>query len=357
MAKIEDVSVSARRVFVMDDSPFALELTQTALAEAGIEVTTGRDLADLSRLDNARFDLVLMDVEMPEAYGDDIAGWLRTQGHSSPVYLISSLPREELAARAEQCGVHGYIEKALGIDAVVAKVMDLLGVAAIGPTVAPTLLAATFHSGASGRVRRAEGAIARGDAHAAAAELHTLAGEASLLGVPTVAAAAAAARHAALAASAESQLTLALAVGPTLVALDEALTAAAGTARVERPAHVPGPADSRSMRILLLDDSELYRSALMSMLEDSGFEVVEARRLSEARHRMHDGVYAVAVLDLQLEDGHGSDLIPELRQHARGTRLILLSADEIVASEADVVLSKSLDPDELVRRIAEIARS
>ncbi len=355
MAKIRDVSVSARRVFVMDDSPFALELTQTALAEAGVEVTTGRDLADLSRLDGARFDLVLMDVEMPEAYGDDIAGWLRSQGHTSPVYLISSLPREELAARAEQCGVHGYIEKALGIDAVVAKVMDLLGLADFGPTVAPNLLAATFHSGAIGRIRRAEGAIARGDAHAAASELHTLAGEASLLGVPSVASAAAAARAAAIGASAETQLTLALAVNPTLVALDEALRAAADQARVERPA--PAPADSRGARILLLDDSELYRSALMMMLEDSGFEVVEARRLSEARHRMHDGVYAVAVLDLQLEDGHGSDLIPELRKHARGTRLILLSADEIVASEADVVLSKSLDPDELVRRIAEIARS
>ena len=109
--------------------------------------------------------------------------------------------------------------------------------------------------------------------------------------------------------------------------------------------------------VLIVDDHPAFRAAARALLEDAGFEVVEARRLSEARHRMHDGTFAVAVLDLQLEDGRGSDLIPELRQHARGTRLILLTADEIVASEADVVLSKSLDPDELVRRIAEIARA
>jgi DNA-binding response OmpR family regulator len=94
----------------------------------------------------------------------------------------------------------------------------------------------------------------------------------------------------------------------------------------------------------------------MGLLEDAGYVVVEARRLAEARHRMRDGHFDLAILDLQLDDGSGIDLIPELRQHAPGTRLLLLSGQDSIPHNADLMLPKSIDPAELLKRIDQLLR-
>lgn len=334
-----------KRVFVMDDSAFALELARTALAEAGIVAVCGRDLQDLAKLPGANADLILMDVEMPEAFGDDVASMLGGET-SVPVYLLSSLPGEELERRARECGAAGYIEKQLGIAGVVAYVRSVLGVEGPSTIEVPTRLIAELVSTANGRIRRAEGAFERNDPSAAGMELHTLAGEAALLGLLDVARAASAGRTV----TSEGREAFEAA----LVVLRKELEAAAKVANVARPAAVAAALG----RVLLLDDSELYRSVMMSMLEDAGFEVVEARRLSEARHRMRAGTYDVAVLDMQLEDGHGHELIGELREHVPGVRIVLLSADaqDAAARGADLALSKLQEPGDIVKAIGGLAR-
>lgn len=338
-----------KRVFVMDDSPFALELTRGALAAAGLEVTCARDLHALPRLDRDTFDLVLMDVEMPEAFGDDVATMFVGDGRA-PVYLLSSLPGPELEQRARECGATGYIEKQLGIAGVVACVRSILGVDGAPAVDVPSRVVEELLSAAVGRIRRAEGALARGEPTAAAAEMHTLAGEAALLGLGDVARAAAACRAVAQSEAGRTGLAgFAAAVEALRARLDES----AGAAHVARPARIEAAG-----RVLLLDDSELYRSVLMGMLEDAGFEVVEARRLAEARHRMRAGRFQVAVLDVQLEDGHGHELVAELRAHAPGTQIALLSAEveDAAAHGADRALSKLLEPEALVAEIAALAR-
>ena len=43
------------------------------------------------------YDLILMDVQMPELYGDDVAMVLRNERHiTTPIYLFSSLSPGEL---------------------------------------------------------------------------------------------------------------------------------------------------------------------------------------------------------------------------------------------------------------------
>ncbi|MBZ0233892.1 MAG: response regulator, partial [Deltaproteobacteria bacterium] len=177
---------TTKRVFVMDDSAFALELARTALAEAGIAAVCGRDLQDLAKLPGANADLILMDVEMPEAFGDDVASMLGGET-AVPVYLLSSLPGEELERRARECGAAGYIEKQLGIAGVVAYVRSILGVEGPSTIEVPSRLIGELVSTANGRLRRAEGAFGRNDAAGAGMELHTLAGEAALLGLLDVA--------------------------------------------------------------------------------------------------------------------------------------------------------------------------
>src|SRR5215470_9816832 len=61
-----------KAILVFDDSPFALALTRAALESAGFTVAIA---ADLSAFEHQRVafdpDLILVDVQMPEAFGDD----------------------------------------------------------------------------------------------------------------------------------------------------------------------------------------------------------------------------------------------------------------------------------------------
>ncbi len=114
----------------MDDSEIFLEVTCTALQAAGYEVVCANDLAQLAAA-RARgpSDLVLMDVQMPEAFGDDVAMTLRhVYGISAPIYLLSSLEEKELVDRVEWARIDGFISKQVGLEAIVERVRTILPV-------------------------------------------------------------------------------------------------------------------------------------------------------------------------------------------------------------------------------------
>ena len=121
------VETRKRRVFVVDDSPVILEGTRQALDAAGYDVEIAATYAELERVWAAyEFDLVLMDVQMPELFGDDVAMALRdVRGAVVPIYLYSTLPSAELESRATDAGLDGYINKGDGLDAMVERVRQI----------------------------------------------------------------------------------------------------------------------------------------------------------------------------------------------------------------------------------------
>ena len=74
-----------------------------------------------------------------------------------------------------------------------------------------------------------------------------------------------------------------------------------------------------SERILVLDDDDLIRDVISERLERRGFDVARAASLEEARQRIRDGLPDVALLDIRLPDGLGTDLMAELVQVATET--------------------------------------
>src|SRR5690348_246637 len=99
------------RILVIDDSPMLLELTTKALQLEGFDALGAMDLAQLDeRLQTGPFDLVLVDVNMPEMFGDDVVEFLRKQRKvTSKLLLHSDIPINELAAKAQASGAHGFI--------------------------------------------------------------------------------------------------------------------------------------------------------------------------------------------------------------------------------------------------------
>jgi DNA-binding response OmpR family regulator len=118
-----------KKILVVDDSPMMLELSRDALEAAGYQPLPTSDLAEMGRLlERESPDLILMDVQMPEAYGDDVANVLRgLRNVTVPVLLFSILDEKELADRAKAADVDGYIYKGAGLTEMVRRVRALLG--------------------------------------------------------------------------------------------------------------------------------------------------------------------------------------------------------------------------------------
>src|SRR5581483_2195974 len=99
------------RVLVIDDSPMTVDLLTGALANAGIEADSAQDLATLDlRLNGQTYELVLVDVNMPEMYGDDVVEFLRSQRNiKATLWLYSDLPEDELKKKVTASGADGYV--------------------------------------------------------------------------------------------------------------------------------------------------------------------------------------------------------------------------------------------------------
>jgi DNA-binding response OmpR family regulator len=122
------------RVLVIDDSPMLLELTVRALTAAGYQASGAQDLASLDqKLTEGPFSLILMDVNMPEMFGDDVVEYLRgAKKVTAKLVLYSDISEAELAGKTQASGADGYILKSGGLEGVLGGVMGLIGPPALG---------------------------------------------------------------------------------------------------------------------------------------------------------------------------------------------------------------------------------
>jgi DNA-binding NarL/FixJ family response regulator len=104
-----------------------------------------------------------------------------------------------------------------------------------------------------------------------------------------------------------------------------------------------------TVRVMLVEDHVAFSEALAFLLtHQSALEVAQAGSLAEAREALYgrlDGRLDVAVVDLSLPDGDGSELIGELRQTGSGISVVVPSAamglghlDDVVKARTDAVL-------------------
>ena len=127
-ARREHGELPPKQVLLMDDSPIILEATRDALVAAGYRVDTASNLQELERECAGKHDLILLDVQMPEAFGDDVAMLLRQKrGIRTKIFFLSSLADGDLGSRAAAAEIDGFISKRQGMDAIVERVQQILG--------------------------------------------------------------------------------------------------------------------------------------------------------------------------------------------------------------------------------------
>jgi CheY-like chemotaxis protein len=116
-----------QRIVIMDDSEENLETAVAFLEQAGYQVAAVSTLDALVAAVELPVDLVLMDVDMPDAEGDQLALALRQiRRLEAPILLYSALDEKELEARAVAAEVEGYLRKNADPEAILDRVRDVL---------------------------------------------------------------------------------------------------------------------------------------------------------------------------------------------------------------------------------------
>lgn len=80
-----------------------------------------------------------------------------------------------------------------------------------------------------------------------------------------------------------------------------------------------------SLSILVVDDDETTLSFLTPLLRDDGYEVREATTLAAARAALSRHEAEVVILDVQLPDGYGPDLLARLTQEQPQVQVIVVT--------------------------------
>jgi two-component system OmpR family response regulator len=117
------------------------------------------------------------------------------------------------------------------------------------------------------------------------------------------------------------------------------------------------------MRVLVIEDDRVLGEAVREHVAASGHGVDWMKRIDEARGALATIPYDLVLLDLNLPDGRGMDLLRELRRGGSKVPVIVLTAMDQIASRieglnsgADDYLVKPFDLSELSARVAAVAR-
>jgi two-component system OmpR family response regulator len=117
------------------------------------------------------------------------------------------------------------------------------------------------------------------------------------------------------------------------------------------------------MRVLLIEDDYVLGEAVREHVASLGYGVDWTKRLDDARDVLATVAYELVLLDLNLPDGRGLDFLRGLRRDGRVMPVIILTAQDQIASRieglnsgADDYLVKPFDLSELAARVAAVAR-
>lgn len=119
-------ATGTQQFLLAEDDPDIAALLMILLEEQGVDVThvENGELA-VEAAQNQRFDVVLMDLQMPVLDGYDATTQLRAAGNTTPVLVMTASAIEADRSRAEQAGCDGYLVKPVAVDELMALAEEL----------------------------------------------------------------------------------------------------------------------------------------------------------------------------------------------------------------------------------------
>ena len=106
--------------------------------------------------------------------------------------------------------------------------------------------------------------------------------------------------------------------------------------------------------LLILDDDDPLRGRLSRAMEKKGFEVKDAKNVSDGLQIVKNSPPSFALIDLRLEDGNGLDVVKELSKNRKDCRIVMLTGygnlpTAVAAVKAGAIdyMAKPVDADDV----------
>ena len=115
------------KVLVIDDEPGVRDLISEALSLSGITAVSAADgLEALSFLRREKFDLLILDINMPKLDGLALLEKLRSEGMSVPVLMLSARADKADINQGLRIGADDYLTKPFSIEELVLRVKAIM---------------------------------------------------------------------------------------------------------------------------------------------------------------------------------------------------------------------------------------
>ncbi len=119
-----------KKILVVDDEPFILQMVTSRLTASGYETVTGADGQEaLIKARSEKPDLIILDVMMPKMDGYKVCATLKqdTRSQNIPVILFTAKAGEEAQQIGIQdCGADAFIPKPFDAKMLLEKIAELL---------------------------------------------------------------------------------------------------------------------------------------------------------------------------------------------------------------------------------------
>jgi two-component system cell cycle response regulator len=115
------------RILTVDDSRTVRMILTKQVSELGFEIDEAEDGEQgLAKLEEATYDLVLLDVTMPVLDGPGMLAKMRANGNKTPVLMLTSESKRSIVAQLMKLGIDDYILKPFKNDELKRKIMKSL---------------------------------------------------------------------------------------------------------------------------------------------------------------------------------------------------------------------------------------
>ena len=119
--------MSKGHILVVDDEAAISDLISEVLNIAGYQVTTSTDGLDaLNQIRRSKYDLILLDVNLPKVDGFAILEKVRESAPTQPIIMLSARTDKDDVTHGLRLGADDYVRKPFSVEELVLRVQNRL---------------------------------------------------------------------------------------------------------------------------------------------------------------------------------------------------------------------------------------